>query len=86
MLRAGGQTVRLCCETDTSSGLTQRSGLLKISNSGVLRVVYPPLTKTIVLSIFGVCVNFKIRTFQRSAVQFCSEMALGKGRGEGRLL
>ena len=41
VLRAGGQTVRLCCETDTSSGLTQSSGLLKISNSGVLFT--PPL-------------------------------------------
>ena len=43
-------------------------------------------TKTIVPSIFGVCVNFKIRTFQWSAVQLCREMALGKGGGERRLL
>ena len=43
-------------------------------------------TKTIVPSIFGVCVNFKIRTFQWSAVQLCGEMALGKGGGERRLL
>ena len=37
--------------------------------------------KTIVPSIFGVCVNFKIRPFQWSAVQLCGEMALGKGGG-----
>ena len=43
-------------------------------------------TKTIVPSIFGVYVNFKIRTFQWSAVQLCGEMALGKGGGERRLL
>ena len=29
--------------------------------------------------MFGVCVNFKIRVFQWSAVQRCAEMALGKG-------
>ena len=43
-------------------------------------------TKTIVPSIFGVCVNFKIRTFQWSAVQLCGEIVLGKGGGERRLL
>ena len=43
-------------------------------------------TKTIVPNMFGVCVNFKIRTFQWSAVQLCGEMALGKGGGERRLL
>ena len=43
-------------------------------------------TKTIVPNVFGVCVNFKIRTFQWSAVQLCGEMALGKGGGERRLL
>ena len=42
-------------------------------------------TRTIVPSIFGVCVNFKRRTFQWSAVQLCGEMALGKGGGERRL-
>ena len=29
--------------------------------------------------MFGVCVNFKIRAFQWSAVQLCGEIALGKG-------
>ena len=29
--------------------------------------------------MFGVCVNFKIRVFQWSAIQLCAEMALGKG-------
>ena len=43
-------------------------------------------TKTIVPNVFGVCVNFKIRTFQWSAVQLCGEMALGKGGGERQLL
>ena len=43
-------------------------------------------TKTIVPDVFGVCVNFKIRTFQWSAVQLCGEIALGKGGGERRLL
>ena len=43
-------------------------------------------TKTIVPNVFGVCVNFKIRTFQWSAVQLCGEIALGKGGGERRLL
>ncbi len=38
-------------------------------------------TKTIVPNVFGVNVNFKIRTFQWSAVQLCGEMALGKGGG-----
>ena len=33
-------------------------------------------TKTIVPNVFGVCVNFKIRTFQWSAVQLCGEIAL----------
>ena len=43
-------------------------------------------TKTIMPNVFGVCVNFKIRTFQWSAVQLCGEMALGKGGGERWLL
>ena len=43
-------------------------------------------TKTIVPNVFDVCVNFKIRTFQWSAVQLCGEMVLGKGRGERWLL
>ena len=30
-------------------------------------------------SIFGVCIHFKIRVFQWSAVQLCAETALGKG-------
>ena len=36
-------------------------------------------TKTIVPSVFGVCVNFKIRTFQWSAVQWWD----GAGKGMG---
>ena len=32
--------------------------------------------------MFGVCVNFKIRVFQWSAVQLCGEMVLGKGEAE----
>ena len=43
-------------------------------------------TKTIVPNVLGVCVNFKIRTFQWSAVQLCGKIALGKGGGERRLL
>ena len=43
-------------------------------------------TKTIVPNIVAVCVNFKIRTFQGSAVQLCGEIALGKGGGERQLL
>ena len=43
-------------------------------------------TKTIATNVFGVCVNFKIRTFQWPAVQLCGEMVLGKGGGERRLL
>ena len=42
-------------------------------------------TETIVLSMFGVHVNLKIRTFQWSAVRL-GEMALGKGGGERQLL
>ena len=32
--------------------------------------------------MFGVCVNFRIRVFQWSAIQLCAEMALGKGEAK----
>ena len=42
-------------------------------------------TKTIVASMFGVHVNFKIRVLLWSAVQLCGKMSLGKGGGERQL-
>ena len=36
--------------------------------------------------MFGVRVNFRVKTLQRPAVQLCGEMELGRGRGEGQLL
>ena len=36
--------------------------------------------------MFGVYVNFKMRTLMWSAVQVCGEMELGKGGGERQLL
>ena len=42
-------------------------------------------TETIVLSMFGVYMNFKIRTFQWSTVRL-GEMVLGKGGVERQLL
>ena len=40
----------------------------------------------LLLGMFGVYVNFKMRTFLWSAVQICGEMELGKGGGERQLL
>ena len=43
-------------------------------------------TQTIVLSMFAAYVNFKIRTFQWSAVRLCGGTALEKAGDEGPLL
>ena len=43
-------------------------------------------TESIVLIVFGVYVNFEIRTFQWSAVRLCGGTALEKAGDEGPLL